>query len=141
MSSCIVIADNCINGEKTVEMHPFLKWAGGKRWLVQSHSRLIPKRFNTYFEPFLGAGSVFFHLQPRKAVLADINSDLISAYLGVRSDWRSVSNGLRYRQRAHDRDDKYYYRIRARTPTGMIERATRFIYLNRTCFNGIYRVN
>lgn len=120
---------------------PFLKWAGGKRWLVQGHASIFPVDYKRYFEPFLGAGSVFFHLRPQQATLGDINPELIAAYEGVKTDWRSINASLAYRERVHKDDDDYYYRVRARCPSDPIERASRFIYLNRTCFNGIYRVN
>lgn len=120
---------------------PFLKWAGGKRWLVGNHSELFPRQFDRYFEPFLGAGSVFFHLQPRVAILSDLNADLIQAYKGIQKDWRGLQSSLKYRQKAHLADPDYYYRIRSKNPTDDTQRASRMIYLNRTCFNGIYRVN
>ena len=120
---------------------PFLKWAGGKRWFVHHHAQLFPKTFNRYFEPFLGGGAVYFHLQPRQAVLADINPDVIAAYRAVKEQWVGLKKSLSYHQRAHDEDEDYYYEVRDRAPTKLVPRASRMIYLNRTCFNGIYRVN
>ncbi|WP_205704468.1 DNA adenine methylase [Burkholderia stabilis] len=121
---------------------PFLKWPGGKRWFVCNYADLIPKEFDTYVEPFLGAGSVYFHLRPRQALLGDINPDLVNAYRAIKEDWETVSNSLRYRQRRHREDaDGYYYWLRDRTPSDPTQQASRLIYLNRTCFNGIYRVN
>lgn len=121
---------------------PFLNWPGGKRWLVCSHADDLPREYGTYIEPFLGAGSVFFHLKPQRALLGDINADLVNAYQAIKDDWGGVVGSLRYRQRRHREDaDSYYYRLRDRLPTDPTERATRLIYLNRTCFNGIYRVN
>lgn len=121
---------------------PFLKWPGGKRWFVFNYASLIPKQFDTYVEPFLGAGSVYFHLQPRKALLGDINPDLVNAYCAIKEDWATVRNSLRYRQRRHREDaDGYYYWLRDRAPSDPAQQASRLIYLNRTCFNGIYRVN
>ncbi len=120
---------------------PFLKWAGGKRWFVHNYSDLFPKNYRRYIEPFLGAGSVFFYLQPESALLGDTNSELIQAYKGIRQDWRKVQNSLIYRQREHNADPAYYYRVREMNPTAEVQRASRLIYLNRTCFNGIYRVN
>lgn len=127
-----------MNNTKVV---PFLKWAGGKRWFVQNHATILPRHYRRYIEPFLGGGSVFFHLQPAHAVLGDINPEVIAAYDGIRLDWRRIRSSLAYRQRAHDADDEYYYRLRARVPSNPLEVASRMIYLNRTCFNGIYRVN
>lgn len=120
-------------------MTPFLTWAGGKRWFVQKHAALLPKKFNRYIEPFLGGGSVFFHLQPSKAILGDTNPDLIAAYQGIKDNWEGLTRSLQYHQRNHS--DDHYYDIRAKSPAGALQRASRMIYLNRTCFNGIYRVN
>jgi DNA adenine methylase len=123
------------------QLIPFLKWAGGKRWLVGGHAELFPNEYDTYIEPFLGAGSVYFHLKPEKAVLGDVNSELIATYQAIKSDWRALQNSLRYRQRRHREDGDYYYWLRGKNPEELTQRASRLIYLNRTCFNGIYRVN
>lgn len=121
---------------------PFLKWAGGKRWLVSGHGGFFPDSFGTYIEPFLGAGSVYFHLRPQKAILGDVNQELIATYQAIKKDWQALQSSLRYRQRRHFKDgDNYYYWLRAHKPKRLSLRASRLIYLNRTCFNGIYRVN
>lgn len=125
--------------EKEKPVIPFLKWAGGKRWLVETAPEIFPKTFNRYFEPFLGAGSVFFHLQPKKAVLSDKNRVLIETYQAIQQDWQKVYDKLRAHHLQHSKE--YYYRIRESKPTSMTGKAAKFIYLNRTCFNGIYRVN
>lgn len=125
-----------------LDIAPFLNWAGGKRWFVCNHTDLIPDSYKTYIEPFLGAGSVFFYLRPKRALLGDANADLIAAYLAIKGDWRSVQSSLRYRQRRHLEDpDGYYYSVRDRIPGERAQQASRLIYLNRTCFNGVYRVN
>jgi DNA adenine methylase len=118
---------------------PFLKWAGGKRWLVDSHIHLTPKTFNAYFEPFLGSGAVFFALQPRKALLCDLNQELISTYKWVRKAPVLVGKLLSKYQKSHGPD--HYYKLRDSKTTSGVELAARLIYLNRTCFNGLYRVN
>ena len=123
--------------EKTVD--PFLKWAGGKRWLVKSHSHFLPHRYNSYYEPFLGSGSVYFHLQPNHAVLSDSNQALIDTYKAIRSDWRKVLVKLKHHQRLHCAE--YYYQVRGTEFISTWARAAKFIYLNRTCFNALYRVN
>ncbi|WP_375184255.1 DNA adenine methylase [Aquabacterium sp.] len=124
------------------ELVPFLKWAGGKRWFVCKHADLLPSEYCTYVEPFLGAGSVYFHLKPRQALLGDVNADLVDTYRAIKDDWQALESSLRYRQRRHREDpDVYYYWLRARAPSDLVQRASRLIYLNRTCFNGIYRVN
>ena len=118
---------------------PFLKWAGGKRWLTAQYSHLLPVRFDRYIEPFLGSGAVFFYLQPRTALLSDNNAELINTYVQVRSNWQKVRRSLHRHQSKHN--TKYYYDERARQHQVQYEKAAQFIYLNRTCWNGLYRVN
>lgn len=129
-------ADNVSNKESIA---PFLKWAGGKRWFVKRHTNLLPKAFNRYIEPFLGGGSVFFHLQPRQASLGDTNPDLIAAYCGIKQNWKGLVRSLQDHSLQHS--DEHFYSVRDLHPLDVISRASRMIYLNRTCFNGIYRVN
>ncbi|WP_343561789.1 DNA adenine methylase [Kiloniella sp. b19] len=118
---------------------PFLKWAGGKRWLVSKHSQLFPENYNRYLEPFLGSGAVFFHLQPDVSILGDMNSDLIDTYKALKEDWSETFTIL---EKYHSKHSKsFYYEIRDKTFVSLPERAARFIYLNRTCWNGLYRVN
>jgi DNA adenine methylase len=74
----------------TTRFVPFLKWAGGKRWLVSSYADLLPQSFNTYIEPFLGAGSVFFHMRPERALLGDANPDLVATYEVIKNDWQAL---------------------------------------------------
>ena len=120
-------------------MVPFLKWAGGKRWLVSNHSDLFPAKFNYYLEPFVGSGAVYFHLLPKKAVLGDTNIDLITTYKAIKTGWQKVEKELRKHHYNHSKFYYYYIRsLRPRTPHTL---AARFIYLNRTCWNGLYRVN
>ena len=120
-------------------MSSFLKWPGGTRWLISSHSEFIPRHFGRYIEPFLGGGAVFFHLQPKNSILGDINSELIETYAAIQNNWWPIYRYLRQHQELHCKE--YYYNMRSRVPRGAMARAARFIYLNRTCFNGIYRVN
>ena len=120
-------------------MTPFLKWPGGKRWFVANHAGLLPAAFHRYFEPFLGGGSVFFHLEPARAVLADTNRELIAAYRAVKRSRKWVEQLLAEHQRRHG--EEYFYSVRDSIPADPVERAARTIYLNRTCFNGMYRVN
>lgn len=121
---------------------PFLKWPGGKRWFVCNHADLLPRHYGTYVEPFLGAGAVYFHLKPARALLGDVNADLVQTYCAIKDHWQALESSLRYRQRRHREDpDAYYYWLRAKVPSDLVQRASRLIYLNRTCFNGIYRVN
>lgn len=130
---------------------PFVKWVGGKRGLLSQILPLIPKEFNNYFEPFVGGGALFFELyslgllKDKKVYLFDINAELINAYNVVKNSPLELIKNLRelkekhskefyYEMRAWDRDEKFSQRSE-------IERASRFIYLNKTCFNGLYRVN
>lgn len=119
---------------------PFLKWAGGKRWLVQHPEFEFPEFDGKYIEPFLGSASVFFSIRPRDAILADINSELICAYQAMKSEYELVLRHLKNHARQHGK--RYYYQIRDEAkPTSSAGRAARFLYLNRTCWNGLYRVN
>jgi DNA adenine methylase len=122
-------------------MLPFLKWAGGKRWLTYSTDDLLPERntFDRYFEPFLGGGAVFFFLHPERGILSDINPDLINTYQMIRDDWKELNKILKRYQRLHS--DDFYYKMRSLSVEDPILKAARFIYLNRTCWNGLYRVN
>ncbi len=118
---------------------PFLKWAGGKRWLVSLHPQLLRLPFSRYIEPFLGSGAVFFHLAPAKAILADRNKELIETYQAIKDDWKSVKRELAKHHRNHSK--RYYYAVRQSRPRCLHTKAAQFIYLNRTCWNGLYRVN
>ncbi|MBN2495304.1 MAG: DNA adenine methylase [Deltaproteobacteria bacterium] len=134
------------------EARPFLKWAGGKRQLVPKLRKLAPARFGTYFEPFLGGGALFFALvgdgriQKHKAVLSDINAELVKTYEAIRDDVEAVIARLhehdrQFKMPAEGLDADYYYKVRASSPRLVATRAARMIFLNRTCFNGLYRVN
>jgi DNA adenine methylase len=118
---------------------PFLKWAGGKRWLVSSYPELLNRSYKRYIEPFLGSGAVYFHLAPERSILADRNEELIETYQALRDAWHSVERELAKHHRNHSKN--YYYAIRDSKPRTAHTRAARFIYLNRTCWNGLYRVN
>lgn len=124
----------------SAEVLPFLKWAGGKRWLIQRYATWFSDVGSSrYVEPFLGSAAVFFSLSPRAALLSDVNSDLIATYKAIRDSWSSVYACLAEHDSLHS--NEYYYEIRAQVPACIVARAARFIYLNRTCFNGLYRVN
>ncbi|MGF2733778.1 DNA adenine methylase [Marinobacter sp. DUT-1] len=118
---------------------PFLKWAGGKRWLAPECSNIIPSFTGRYIEPFLGSGAIFFYLQPADALLSDTNEELIETFLAIQNDWMSVLRLLEEHHKNHCKE--YYYKVRSNLPSGSIDTAARFIYLNRTCWNGLYRVN
>ncbi|HZU82236.1 MAG TPA: DNA adenine methylase [Polyangiaceae bacterium] len=118
---------------------PFLKWAGGKRQLVELLLRRAPSDPATYFEPFVGGGALFFALSPRRAVLADVNARLVRAYRGVKGHVDEVIRLLR----SYPHTPDFYYRLREERVDGAsdAEVAAWFIYLNKTGYNGLYRVN
>src|SRR3990167_7732993 len=118
---------------------PFLKWAGGKRWLANAGLLPLPTGSTRHIEPFIGGGAVFFRLAPETAVIADLNEDLIELYRVMRDDPKILKE--RMIQHQADHDDIYYYLVRDQSPDTPLERAARFLYLNRTCWNGLYRVN
>lgn len=120
-------------------MKPFIKWAGGKRWLVNSNHVMFPDFDGRYIEPFLGGGAVFFHLDPTSAILSDVNPRLIDTYKAVRDDWQAVWKELKKLQPKHSKD--FYYEERSRNRKTRHTRAAQFLYLNRTCWNGLYREN
>ena len=125
--------------KRNKKVGPFLKWPGGKRWMISKYSELIPNNFERYIEPFLGGGAVFFYLNPSKAILSDINSELITSYKAIKNDWKQVLFHLQVHKDKHSKD--YYYNLREQNFTNEFQIAARLIYLNRTCFNGMYRVN
>lgn len=122
---------------------PFIKWVGGKSQLLPEILARLPERFETYHEPFLGGGALFFALQPDSSILSDINPELINTYRVVRDSVHSLIDDLK----RHHYQEEYYYTVRNidRSETFQkwtdVQRASRFIYLNKTCFNGLYRVN
>ncbi|MEI2582991.1 DNA adenine methylase [Scytonema sp. PRP1] len=121
---------------------PFLKWAGGKGRLIQQYIPYFPSYFKNYYEPFLGGGSVFFYLQERqapKAFLTDINAELITTYRCVRDHVEELIYLLKEHETQHSKD--YYYSIRTTIESTELKKAARLIYLNKTCFNGLYREN
>lgn len=117
---------------------PFLRWAGGKNWLAKDLAAALSGfSYDTYHEPFLGGGSIFFALDPEKAILSDLNGDLISAYSGLRDNPDAVIAQIK----KWPVSEETYYEVRSLKPADEVIRAARFIYLNRTSYNGIYRVN
>ncbi|MBI4498987.1 MAG: DNA adenine methylase [Chloroflexi bacterium] len=122
---------------------PFLKWAGGKAQVLPQLAPLFPARFERYHEPFVGGGAVFFALASQRrglaATLIDANPDLMNCYRVVRDRLADLMPLLREHQANHAKD--YYYALRAQHDLPPVEAAARFIYLNKTCYNGLYRVN
>lgn len=91
----------------------FLKWAGGKHWFVNREWHRLPVNYNRYFEPFLGGGSVFFHLHPQNAVLSDINQELINTYTAIRDDVNNVYRNLKTHEKKHSKE--YFYTVREKS--------------------------
>ncbi len=122
---------------------PFLKWAGGKGRLIEQYIPYFPEGFSRYYEPFLGGGAVFFYLGDRfpniQKYISDINADLVNTYLCVKNDVELLIGLLEKHQLNHSKE--YYYQVRAIKPDNAFELAARLIYLNKTCFNGLYREN
>lgn len=125
---------------------PFIKWVGGKRQLLEQFRKMNlypPEDFNPkknrYFEPFVGGGAVFFDLLPEKGFLSDLNKELVTTYNVIKNDIERLITSLR----KHRNDKEYFLKIRAQDPNKLsdVDVASRFIFLNRTCFNGMYRVN
>ncbi|HET8719946.1 MAG TPA: DNA adenine methylase [Candidatus Nitrosotenuis sp.] len=130
----------------STEPKPFVKWAGGKRQLVPVIERHIPKEYGTYYEPFLGGGAVLFHLLCKnpdmKCHVSDLNSDLVLSYVTIRDRPDSLIESLQnHAKNYHKKPDSYYYSVRQDEPKSQIEKVSRLLFLNRTCFNGLYRVN
>lgn len=134
--------------KKPLLAKPFLKWAGGKQQLLTQFEKYFPKAFSHYYEPFIGGGAVFFHFWNtnklrQRATLFDNNKDLINAYVVVRDHIDELIKLLSIHKSNHSRD--YYYRIRSLDRLDIklsaVEKAACTIYLNRTCYNGLYRVN
>lgn len=123
---------------------PPFKWAGGKTRLLSKIVPLLPQSYNDYFEPFLGGGGLYFHLQPKTAHISDVNVELINAYQIIKSSLPLLISELQH----YKNTQEYYGDIRrldrdsiAFAKLSLVQRAARFIYLNKTCFNGLYRVN
>lgn len=123
---------------------PVVKWVGGKRQLLPQILPLIPKRMSAYCEPFLGGGAVLFALQPRRALVNDLNQDLITVYRVIKENADALIEHLS----RHENTPEYFYRIRdldrdreAYAALSDVEKASRLLYLNKTCYNGLFRVN
>lgn len=128
-------------------MTPFVKWAGGKRQLLNDIKRLMPKQYEQYFEPFIGGGAVLFEIAPKTAIISDMNKELITTYKVFKSETKFNQLLLRLDEYEKNHNEVYYYKVReqdrdaAFSQLSDVEVSGRFIYLNKACFNGLYRVN
>ncbi|GAA0217442.1 DNA adenine methylase [Selenomonas dianae] len=129
---------------KNVLVAPVVKWVGGKRQLIDDLTPLFPKKITAYCEPFVGGGAVLFSLQPKIAYVNDINAELINIYEVIRDDVDALIAALS----EHKNEEKYFYSIRdwdrdseTYLQRSKVQRAARIIYLNKTCYNGLFRVN
>ncbi len=123
---------------------PVVKWVGGKRQLLNTLKPLMPKKINTYCEPFIGGGAILFDIQPSKAFVNDINSELISLYEVIRDNVDELIQSLQ----EHRNESEYFYQIRdwdrdveKYATLSKVQKASRMLYLNKTCYNGLFRVN
>src|SRR6218665_3534943 len=121
------------------QARPLLKWAGGKTQMLNDILPKFPKKYGRYIEPFFGGGALFFSVRPTNGVIADSNPELINLYTMVAQDVDGVIRNLK----RHKNDEDFFYTVRARdwTQLAPASAAARTIFLNRTCFNGLYRVN
>ena len=130
---------------KEVKVPTFVKWAGGKKQLLSQFNKFFPTKIERYFDAFVGGGSVAFYIlqkyKPKEVFISDINKELIDTYEIIRDDLEKLIKKLREHKKKHDKE--YFYKIRKQNPNKLskINRAGRFIYLNKSCFNGLYRVN
>ncbi|MDI9494883.1 MAG: Dam family site-specific DNA-(adenine-N6)-methyltransferase [Bacillota bacterium] len=133
---------------KKLNISPFVKWAGGKRQLLEDINKRMPKNYNRYYEPFVGGGAVLFYLQPKDAIINDINKALMNAYRQIKKSPIELIKAIEELDGNIPEDGKaYYYDIRQRFNDKLmqedydIELAAMFIFINKHCFNGLYRVN
>ncbi len=130
------------------ETPSFVKWAGGKKQLLEQFKPFFPEKIDRYFDPFVGGGAVAFFIiknfKPKEVFLSDINEELINTYNVIKNDVESLIEELKkLKEEHHKNKTDTFYKIRAKSTEGLtpLQRAVRFIYLNKTCFNGLYRVN
>jgi DNA adenine methylase len=134
---------NKVRVKRNELVQPFLKWAGGKRQLLPKIRELVPRKYKIYFEPFIGAGAVLFELQPQTALINDANEELVNCYKVIKNHPAKLVATVH----AHPIHARHFYHLRSQdrdpglTTLTAVERAARIIYLNKTCFNGLFRVN
>lgn len=131
-----------------MKLQPFVKWAGGKRQIIDKLLKLMPKKFNHYYEPFVGGGALFLEIAPNRSVINDCNYELIAIYKCLRNEKKFQKMKQLCKQHEANHSEEYYYKIRNIDKNhkkfwkmSLSERAARCLYLNKACFNGLYRVN
>jgi DNA adenine methylase len=132
--------------EDKLALPMFVKWAGGKTQLIEQFKPLFPKTIKRYFEPFVGSGAVFFYIKqkynPEYSLICDTNEELIITYQIIQKDITELVKLLKQHEKEYyKKPEEYYYKIREQQPKDPLKIAARFIFLNRTCWNGLYRVN
>lgn len=128
---------------------PFLKWVGGKGQLLEQFQELFPEKYNSYFEPFIGGGAVFFSINPKKAIINDINTTLVQTYIYIKDDVEKVIKELKklekeFLSKEQEERKEFYYKIREKynsLPKDDFKRSLYFLFFNKTAFNGVYREN
>jgi len=129
--------------EPIIEIKPVVKWAGGKRGLISQYEKHLPKKFGTYYEPFFGGGAIFFHLYKHgkisKAVISDVNVELMHMYQVIKDDVDGLIHELKTGNYVNEKER--FYEVRKWEPKNKVKRSARLLYLNHTCYNGLYRVN
>ena len=130
---------NLFDASKYIKAKPVVKWAGGKTQMLDILVLNKPEKFNKYIEPFIGGGALFFDLSPENAIISDSNPELINLYKVIADDVDELIVKLKEMKN----EEEFYYMVRATNPDTLtkIEKAARTLFLNRTCFNGLYRVN
>ena len=133
--------------EEKFNIHPFVKWAGGKTQLLETIEKHLPEKFNRYFEPFIGGGALLFKIQPKSFSINDMNSELMCVYECFQNDALFTSLKEKLIEHEKNHNEEYYYKVREEDKNPLFlafpkdYRASRLIYLNKSCFNGLYRVN
>lgn len=121
-----------------IALNPIIKWSGGKKDEIKKFIDYIPKSYDTYLEPFIGGGAVYFHLNPKNAVINDVHTELIDFYKSIKDgDSDKIYNFMK----EHPNEENVYYKVRSYKPSNQLENAQRFYYLRKTCFRGMLRYN
>lgn len=123
---------------KNISLSPIIKWSGGKKDEIKNFIDYIPKTYDTYLEPFIGGGAVYFHINPQKAVINDVHTELVDFYKSIKNGY---SDKIYKFMEEHPNQEKIYYKVRSYKPSNQLENAQRFYYLRKTCFRGMLRYN